>query len=176
MPARPSSNSPTPTSLRSSSRTAAIESRDAIFHLLASAYWVAGLGSWFAGSDSPRKGSLNLREISGQNWSWNASNTAMLAPLGDDSSFVAECCPKKLRAQPAVRLVAPFQLSRKVSNLPEPIWRHNVPLGFVRHPKRAVKASSFAVQFRGATAVKLAAPSKLSRKVLKLPGSISRAR
>jgi hypothetical protein len=35
-----------------------------------------------------------------------------------------------------------------------------------------VKASSFAVQVLGATAVKLAAPSKLSRKVLKLPGSI----
>jgi len=39
-----------------------------------------------------------------------------------------------------------------------------------------VKASSFAVQVLGATAVTLAAPSKLSRKVLKLPGSIWRAR
>ena len=35
--------------------------------LAARAYLVAGFGSWLAGSDSPRKGSLSLREISGQN-------------------------------------------------------------------------------------------------------------
>src|SRR6266850_4403743 len=28
---------------------------------------VAGFGSWLPGSDSPRKGSLNVRDISGQN-------------------------------------------------------------------------------------------------------------
>jgi len=33
----------------------------------ARAYLVTGFGSWLAGSDSSRKGSLSLREISGQN-------------------------------------------------------------------------------------------------------------
>jgi len=33
----------------------------------AEAYCVAGFGSWLTGKDSPRKGSLNFREISGQN-------------------------------------------------------------------------------------------------------------
>jgi hypothetical protein len=40
------------------------------------------------------------------------------------------------------------------------------PSGVSHHPNRTVKASSFAVQSRGAAAVKLAAPSKLIRKVL----------
>src|SRR5712664_1908254 len=33
----------------------------------AEAYREPGFASWFAGSDSPRKGSLSVREISGQN-------------------------------------------------------------------------------------------------------------
>ena len=43
-------------------------------------------------------------------------------------------------------------------------------------PNETVEASSFAIQSRGAAAVELAAPLKLLRKVLKLPGSIWNAK
>jgi hypothetical protein len=43
-------------------------------------------------------------------------------------------------------------------------------------PAETVMASSFPVQSRGASTVKFAAPSKLIRKVLKLPGSIWNAK
>ena len=74
-------------------------------------------------------------------------------------------------AHPLLSLLRPLIPSRD-SRLCDSAWRRNPPSGLSHPPIKTVEASSFAVQSRGATAVRLAAPSKLSRKVLKLPGSI----
>jgi hypothetical protein len=76
---------------------------------------------------------------------------------------------KIIEGATAVKLVAPSKLSRKVSDPPDSFWRRTCREAGCAVPNGIVKATSFAVQVRGASAVKLAAPSKLSRKVLKLP-------
>jgi hypothetical protein len=58
---------------------------------------------------------------------------------------------EKAEGATAVRLAAPSKLSRKVSYPSDSIWRRNPPLGEARLPDGTERASSFPVQFRGAT-------------------------
>jgi hypothetical protein len=58
---------------------------------------------------------------------------------------------KRAEGATAVRLAAPSKLSREVSYPSDSIWRRNPRLGKARLPDGIEMASSFAVQFRGAT-------------------------
>ena len=73
----------------------------------------------------------------------------------------------------AVKRATPSKLSRSVSHLADPIWRRNPRLSRLRPLNGAGKALELrSSSSRRNLRFKLAAPSKLSRKVLKLPGSI----